>query len=147
MMPPSEYIANHTMTAKLCDRLSFERERWQQGVRLVAGVDEAGRGPLAGPVVAAAVILPQVWQALANPKTRSYRLTMIIIRFPDDQAKRRALGFLPGRYSFKSWASGEMMVPEEALASLATEGIPFTSEGPATYDRFAPLRDPAAVAV
>jgi hypothetical protein len=72
---------------------------------------------------------------------------MIIIRFPDDQAKRRALGFLPGRYSFKSWASGEMMVPEEALASLATEGIPFTSEGPATYDRFAPLRDPAAVAV
>jgi hypothetical protein len=72
---------------------------------------------------------------------------MIIIRFPDDQAKRRALGFLPGRYSFKSWASGEMMVPEEALASLANEGISFIAEGPATYDRFAPLRDPAAVAV
>lgn len=50
------------MTAKFSDRLSFERELWQQGVRLVAGVDEAGRGPLAGPVVAAAVILPQVWQ-------------------------------------------------------------------------------------
>ena len=50
------------MTTKPCDRLSFERELWQQGVRFVAGVDEAGRGPLAGPVVAAAVILPQVWQ-------------------------------------------------------------------------------------
>ncbi len=50
------------MTAKLCDRLSFERERWQQGAQGVAGVDEAGRGPLAGPVVAAAVILPQIWQ-------------------------------------------------------------------------------------
>ena len=49
------------MTAKLCDRLSFERELWQQGVQLVAGVDEAGRGPLAGPVVAAAVILPGCW--------------------------------------------------------------------------------------
>ena len=36
--------------------LSIERELWSQGLQLVAGVDEAGRGPLAGPVVAAAVI-------------------------------------------------------------------------------------------
>jgi ribonuclease HII len=35
-----------------------EREAWAEGKRRVAGVDEAGRGPLAGPVVAAAVILP-----------------------------------------------------------------------------------------
>lgn len=38
--------------------LSHERLLYRQGLRLVAGVDEAGRGPLAGPVVAAAVILP-----------------------------------------------------------------------------------------
>ena len=43
------------------DMLLFERELWRQGVNLVAGVDEAGRGPLAGPVVAAAVILPRAW--------------------------------------------------------------------------------------
>jgi ribonuclease HII len=61
----------------LCDRLArrrdserYEREReermrrseverWAEGARLVAGVDEAGRGPLAGPVVAAAVVLPR----------------------------------------------------------------------------------------
>jgi len=49
------------MPAKLTDRLSFERELWARGIRLVAGVDEAGRGPLAGPVVAAAVILPAHW--------------------------------------------------------------------------------------
>lgn len=49
------------MTAKLSDRLAFERELWRQGLALVAGVDEAGRGPLAGPVVAAAVILPDRW--------------------------------------------------------------------------------------
>ncbi len=39
-------------------RFLFERRLWNRGFRLVAGVDEAGRGPLAGPVVAAAVILP-----------------------------------------------------------------------------------------
>ena len=38
--------------------LAFEREYWRQGIRNVAGVDEAGRGPLAGPLVVAAVILP-----------------------------------------------------------------------------------------
>ena len=38
--------------------LSLERRLYRRGLRLVAGVDEAGRGPLAGPVVAAAVILP-----------------------------------------------------------------------------------------
>lgn len=38
--------------------LSFERMLWQQGFERIAGVDEAGRGPLAGPVVAAAVIFP-----------------------------------------------------------------------------------------
>lgn len=38
--------------------LRFERELWAQGTELVAGVDEAGMSPLAGPVCAAAVILP-----------------------------------------------------------------------------------------
>ena len=38
--------------------LDFEKELWGKGIRHIAGVDEAGRGPLAGPVVAAAVIMP-----------------------------------------------------------------------------------------
>ena len=38
---------------------SYEKEFYAQGISLIAGVDEVGRGPLAGPVVAAAVILPQ----------------------------------------------------------------------------------------
>ena len=37
---------------------SVEEKLWGHGLRYVAGVDEAGRGPLAGPVVAAAVVLP-----------------------------------------------------------------------------------------
>jgi len=36
---------------------SFEQRAYQKGNRLIAGIDEAGRGPLAGPVVAAAVVL------------------------------------------------------------------------------------------
>lgn len=36
----------------------FEKEATQKGYRAIAGIDEAGRGPLAGPVVSAAVILP-----------------------------------------------------------------------------------------
>ena len=39
--------------------LSYEKELYKQGLSLIAGVDEVGRGPLAGPVVAAAVILPK----------------------------------------------------------------------------------------
>ncbi len=73
---------------------------------------------------------------------------MIVIRFDDSASKRRALGFLAGRFPFKSWATGEMAVPETALASIATEGIAFSVEGPATYERLiSAVRDPAASAV
>lgn len=40
-----------------------ERKLWRQGYRFVAGIDEVGRGPLAGPVAAAAVILPPECEA------------------------------------------------------------------------------------
>ncbi len=50
------------MPAKYGNRLSHERELWQKGLAYVAGVDEAGCGPLAGPVVAAAVVFPCSWQ-------------------------------------------------------------------------------------
>lgn len=43
------------------DRFLHERVLFASGIERVAGVDEAGRGPLAGPVVAAAVILPRAW--------------------------------------------------------------------------------------
>lgn len=50
------------------DRLHYERVLWKQGHQWVAGVDEAGRGPLAGPVVAAAVIFPRAWQETKWPR-------------------------------------------------------------------------------
>jgi ribonuclease HII len=59
------------MGAKFWNRLSHERELWQAGARIVAGVDEAGCGPLAGPVVAASVVFPSSWlQAGLNRQLR-----------------------------------------------------------------------------
>ena len=43
---------------RLADMSTIERGLWQRGARWIAGVDEVGAGPLAGPVVAAAVVLP-----------------------------------------------------------------------------------------
>ena len=42
----------------IIDNLKYEKEQLNQGITLIAGADEVGRGPLAGPVVCAAVIMP-----------------------------------------------------------------------------------------
>jgi ribonuclease HII len=54
MTAQSELFASASLST-----FHFERQAQSRGFRAVAGIDEAGRGPLAGPVVAAAVILPE----------------------------------------------------------------------------------------
>ena len=54
----SQSTKNRAEGQRLRRMLRFERALWANGVELVAGIDEAGMSPLAGPVVAAAVILP-----------------------------------------------------------------------------------------
>ena len=61
------------------DLWSFEKKALQKGFSKIAGIDEAGRGPLAGPVVSAAVILPVSFQVPGvidskklTPKKRYY---------------------------------------------------------------------------
>lgn len=54
--------AEQNRTGALEDPWAYELEAREQGCRCIAGVDEAGRGPLAGPVVAAAVVLPQTFE-------------------------------------------------------------------------------------
>ena len=46
------------MNDKMREKLAFEREAEEKGCKYIAGVDEVGRGPLAGPVVCCAVIMP-----------------------------------------------------------------------------------------
>jgi hypothetical protein len=85
---------------------------------------------------------------LRGEGARDYNNLMIRIRFTDEASKRRALGYLAGRFSFKSWATGEMLVPDYALPCLAQEGISFVVEGPATYEQLIPsVRNPPASAV
>lgn len=58
LIPSPEDKPVRGVTGRCPGMWGYEREAWRAGYRLVAGVDEAGRGPLAGPVIAAAVILP-----------------------------------------------------------------------------------------
>ena len=51
-----DWSADHVERARIDGMFSYEKQRWQAGDKYVAGIDEAGRGPLAGPVVAAAVM-------------------------------------------------------------------------------------------
>jgi ribonuclease HII len=71
------------------DRTRFERLGYAEGFRRIAGLDEAGRGPLAGPVVAAAVILPRdvVFPGLRDSK----KLTVLQRERFDEAIRRRAL--------------------------------------------------------
>jgi len=52
---------------------------------------------------------------------------MIRIRFPDPETEKRALGFLAGRFSFRSWSNGETLVPSAALAALALADISYSA--------------------
>lgn len=57
--------------------LTHERKLWKQGFACVVGVDEAGRGPLAGSVVAACVLLPKRANAKLKGLTDSKQLTAL----------------------------------------------------------------------
>src|SRR4030081_265590 len=53
---------NRSEGQRLHNLLRFEIELWDQGFTFIAGVDEAGMAPLAGPVIAAAVMLPREYK-------------------------------------------------------------------------------------
>jgi ribonuclease HII len=75
----------------------FETEARRCGYRLVAGLDEAGRGPLAGPVVAAAVILPRHCQLAGLNDSKQLTETERERLF--DEIQRRAVGIGVGQAS------------------------------------------------
>jgi hypothetical protein len=60
---------------------------------------------------------------------------MVVIRFPDRETEKEALGFLLGRFSGRVLRSGEHIVPEAALEALAAQNLSFTVMGKATYEQ------------
>jgi len=73
---------------------------------------------------------------------------MVIVRFDDQQTERRALEWLAGRFSFKTWANGDLMIHKAALPYLAREGISFKVKGPAKYEHsIATVRNPDTASI
>lgn len=68
----------------------YERELREKGITLIAGVDEVGRGPLVGPVVASCVILPEHFSL--DGLTDSKKLSEKKREFFFDEIKKQALG-------------------------------------------------------
>jgi ribonuclease HII len=92
--------------------LRFELELWQQGLERVAGVDEAGMAPLAGPVVAAAVILP-----------RNYRLRGLDDSKKIPAARRREELASQIKQDAVSWAVGFAEVNEIDTVNIYHAGL------------------------
>ena len=72
------------------DNYMYERELREKGINFIAGVDEVGRGPLVGPVVAACVVLPDKFNL--DGLTDSKKLSEKKRDFFFDEIKRQALG-------------------------------------------------------
>lgn len=68
---------------------SMENEIKQQGFKAICGVDEAGRGPLAGPVCAAAVILAEEIEGLNDSKKLSEKKRVVLF----DEIKEKSLSY------------------------------------------------------
>ncbi|MBQ3511368.1 MAG: ribonuclease HII [Bacilli bacterium] len=73
------------------DNYKYEKELRGNGIKFIAGVDEVGRGPLVGPVVAACVVLPEEFNL--DGLTDSKKLSEKKRDFYFEEVKRQALGY------------------------------------------------------
>ncbi len=138
-------ISNTNLKEELPELLQIEHLIWKQGKKYIAGIDEAGRGPLAGPVVAAAVIFlpyfylpgvrdskkltplereklyPQIIDsavAVGIGVVSAQEIDRINIRQATFKAMRKALGDLhlqPDYLLFDGYELPEKLYPQEAI--------------------------------
>jgi ribonuclease HII len=116
-------------------RPTFEREvaLWNAGRRIVAGVDEAGRGPLAGPVVAAAVVFPAGQRAIRGlrdskllPPVKREKLAVVV--------RARALAVAVGAASVReidrfNIRRATILAMQRALERLGVEPLEILVDG------------------
>lgn len=77
--------------------LNFESKLWRKGKNNIAGIDEAGRGPLAGPVVAAAVVFPQKYffEGIKDSKKLSEKKRVEIFDIIKSNTLSIGIGIIP----------------------------------------------------
>lgn len=78
------------------DNYKYEHDLWSKGINLIAGVDEVGRGPLIGPVVASAVILPHDFylEGLTDSKKLSEKKRELFYQIIKEKAISIGIGII-----------------------------------------------------
>ncbi len=125
--------------------LKLENELWSKGLRRVAGIDEAGRGPLAGPVAAAAVLLPEGYQLAGlddSKKLTAARREMVFEALLEDERVEWALAYaeveeiekvniLRATHAAMARAAGALRVAVDfcLIDGLKVPGFPLPSRG------------------
>jgi len=109
--------------------LIYESQLLDQGYRLIAGLDEVGRGALAGPVVAAAIILPfpfnPPWLELVkDSKELTPKRREILFQYIEEEALGIGIGLIPGEV-----IDQKGIVPATRLAMLqAIQNLPLSPQ-------------------
>ncbi len=107
---------------RINELLQIERELHNEGYQLVAGVDEAGRGPLAGPVMAAACILPKdfLLPGLDDSKKLTAKKRVYLAEKIKEQAAAYGLGSAtPGEIDLLNILQATKLAMKRALDKLA----------------------------
>jgi ribonuclease HII len=105
-------VKNRREGQRLHHLLRYELELWNEGIQLIAGVDEAGMAPLAGPVVAAAVILPHRYKLPGLDDSKKVR----------DETKRKELA-VQIRLHAICWSVGQTEVEEIDSLNIYHAGL------------------------
>ncbi len=121
--------------------LEFEKRLWSRGIGLVAGVDEAGRGPLAGPVVAAAVVFPvDTWiEGVDDSKKLSAAARERILGLITQKALGIGIGVVPNTViDSVNIFQATMQAMAEAVAKLSSAPGHLLIDGPHYRDNSIP---------
>lgn len=111
---------------RLASMLHFEHLLWKAGIRHVAGVDEVGVGPLAGPVAAAAVVFPPDVSILGLDDSKKLDPT---VRFRlDQEIRQKALGIGVGQVEVDEIDRLNIYHAGLKAMRLALENLPFQAQ-------------------
>lgn len=103
-----------------------EKTLWNEGVEYVAGVDEVGRGPFAGPVIACAVIMPKDFQI--KRLTDSKKISKKEHEYFAEEVKKHALAYALGEASVEEIDEINIKKASQLAMKRAIENLKITPE-------------------